>query len=196
MLEDVIQKYIFITSIDRDTINEKNIKAIMDEVQVLETTKDANYLRQIILNVCPKHLGGCDKSSYFKKTCWFLTHVSITIEMYRDIAVTKLVNLLEGKETYGNFNPGYLAIQNRRRIKTKNWFTNLLVRDKKVACILFGQNPTTIWTSKTQQQEILMFGSYLDVQLKIPDEKYCKRISNLCSSKTLYNLRIFAMPTY
>ena len=159
LLDEIGEKLGFIETFIDGVDNDNVANSVRDEIDVLGQTKETSKLRSMIKETCVPQLTSC-KDKEVKKTCLFLIHTVVTIEKYRYITVTNLINMLQSTNLR-QLNGGYLKVQKRRKTKIKSWIDTTLLSDPTMSCIISYKMLTQYWTSK-EQLEIVDFINYID----------------------------------
>ena len=153
---------------------------VANDIDVLGQTKDASELRTMIKESCVPRLTSC--KCEFKETCLILIHTLVTIEKYRDITMTNLINILQST-SLRQTNKGYLVVQNNRRNKLKSWIDTTLLSNEKIACTISYHRDTQYWPSKEHQLEVDDFITYIGLSLR---SKFDNISESICQEHCRY----------
>jgi len=161
LLDETSNKMIFVQSFDND-INDDVAEKIHDALNVLETKDDAE-LRHFIEKRCLPELSSCLNND-LKKTCIFMIETMMTIEKYKEMTVTVLINILQ-RTKLRELNKGYLQTEKSNKEALKSWMERILL-DKRVGCLLLNFWQADQWTKDEQQINILNYITHTDLQMR------------------------------
>ena len=165
MLVAINEKFHYIEVFDQGDMTGELAGEIKADVGVLQDTTAIEKIRKAFERMCiDKQFLKCDQNMLEKNICTKIAYSYFSIEKYRDIVITDMINLLQPVTDLSKIAEAYLAVQSDRRSSMKNWISAKLVDNNEIACPLF-KTRAYYWEKSEYLQYVLDYFTYIDPNL-------------------------------
>ena len=156
MLEEIQQKFDFLNEYSGNNINDDLARAIKNDIDVLDSTSEIEFIKNRLKTKCiDNQLLKCDQNTLQKSICTNIAYTFFSIEKYRDITLTRLINLLQATNLKG-LNVGYLVVQTRRKNNMREWISANFIMNNEIACPVF-KTRSYYWEKQDHLQYVLNY---------------------------------------